>query len=542
MTLFKKYIKASYFKFIGVIGLLLLSVGLSTPFPYFSKLIIDDLNSPNPHSNISEYILVLIGLIIIQVIIGRLASISIAKYFQKLLAAIRSNIFSKKILVCEESRQSKISTIIFNDTELYVNSLENILACLITNVGLFLGYLIFLFQINCTLTLVIILIIPIYIFWIQRVGIKLKKLSRSQQENRDKLLSILQHFFSGIETVKVFSLFKRIKKNYIKVVEDNYNTNTKLVSFQNFIAIISTAIISSTSILIFLLGVKLVQNGELTIGSLIAFNSYSSLIFSPITQLVNILATIAVLEVYENRITEYLSVTDVKEDKQFIRDEVNKIELKNFNLYLEEPCLGLIYNCNLTLNQGQKILVLGENGVGKSLLLKSISNLYTIHDGKIIFKTSNKDYILSKDIQLTPNNIVYISSNQDFIFDKLRDEINVEFTKTDELSQLIKRFKLAKKFKELENGLDTSMEFIKNNWSLGELQKLRIIRALSYHPNFLILDEILSNIDIETYNNILDSITSLYPKICIVITEHHKSINKVDKIFQISNKKVEVIN
>ena len=91
-------------------------------------------------------------------------------------------------------------------------------------------------------------------------------------------------------------------------------------------------------------------------------------------------------------------MTDVKEDKQLIKDDVNKIELKNVNLHLEEPCVGLIYNCNITLKQGERILILGKNGIGKSLSLKAISNLYTNHDGIIIFKTSNKDYILSNDV------------------------------------------------------------------------------------------------------------------------------------------------
>ncbi|MCD0083525.1 ABC transporter ATP-binding protein, partial [Streptococcus agalactiae] len=89
----------------------------------------------------------------------------------------------------------------------------------------------------------------------------------------------------------------------------NYVTNSEVRTFQNFIGIISTGIISSTTILIFVLGVFLVVNNQISIGDLIAFNTYSGVIFSPVTQLVNIIATVSISKVYEQRIAEFLKMS-----------------------------------------------------------------------------------------------------------------------------------------------------------------------------------------------------------------------------------------
>ena len=540
MELFKKYIQNSYRKFFGLILLLIFSVALSTPFPYFSKLIIDSLVNSEKNNNILVYFLFISIIIIIQIIIGRIVSTKLAAYFQKFLAFLRIDIFSERILILEESSQSEVSTIIFNDMELYVNTLENVLTTFVSNIGLFIGYLLFLFRINFKLTFIILLIIPVYVIWIKFVGEKLKNLSITQQQNRDHLIGRLRRFFNGIEVVKVFSLFETTKTSYSNVVTDNQETNTKFISFQNFVSIVSMVIISSTSICIFLIGVNLVRRNVFSVGSLIAFNSYSGLIFSPITQLVNILASMSIVEVYEGRIRKYIDDKKIYNKLNIENERIKQIDLQNFMLISDKRTL--IQNVNLTLKTGERVVVIGDNGVGKSLLLKSLANLYCDYGGMVKIKTTNSEYLLSDQVRISPRNIIYLSNNQTFPLDLLGEEINWKLTGIEKLNSIIRGVGLEEKFQKLEFGLETPMESIINSWSLGELQKLRIVRALSYEPDFLILDEILSNIDKATCRKILEMVDILFPKTCIIIVGHHENIKNVDKIFQIKNKSLFQVN
>lgn len=63
--------------------------------------------------------------------------------------------------------------------------------------------------------------------------------------------------------------------------------------------------------------------------------------------------------------------------------------------------------------------------------------------------------------------------------------------------------------------------YILEKFSNGELQKIRIARALLQSPDILILDEIFSNIDIEQTKTIFENIRNNYQQLCIIFVEHH---------------------
>lgn len=540
MKFFWNFVRQHKYHFTSIVFLILLGVVFSLPMPYISKLIVDNVLIGGNLQKLFPYIILVIVIILFQLLVGRLNSIASAHFFQRFLMELRQQILSEDALESLTS-DSNITTVIFNDSELYVTNVENTVVPFISNIGLFLGYLILMSQINISLTFIVLFMIPIYILWMIYVGKKLKLLSYEQQNNRDLLLNNLNTITTNYEVIKIFRLFSKVYKEFKENISSNYVTNSEVRTFQNFIGIISAGIISSTTILIFVLGVFLVVNNQISIGDLIAFNTYSGVIFSPVTQLVNIIATVSISKVYEQRIAEFLKMSP-KSQATVDLNNLDSMNLCNLNIFSGEN--KLIDNINLTFLRGERILLRGENGSGKTLLLKSLVNLYDNYTGDIYFKKkSGVSLKLDNQIKLTPVNIIYLSNNQGFPLKSLREELLSDTVSDKDISNILKDIGLYEKILTLDKGIDTSGQELSKHLSLGELQKLRLARAILYSPKVLILDEILSNVDTLSTRKLLRLLKSKLPTAIIIAVGHHLTeLDSFDRVIKIDGNLLKNIN
>ncbi|WP_142348895.1 ABC transporter transmembrane domain-containing protein, partial [Streptococcus agalactiae] len=208
MKFFWNFVRQHKYHFTSIVFLILLSVIFSLPMPYISKLIVDNVLIGGNLPKLFPYIILVIVIILFQLLVGRLNSIASAHFFQRFLMVLRQQILSEDALE-SLTNDSNITTVIFNDSELYVTNVENTVVPFISNIGLFLGYLILMSQINISLTFIVLFMIPIYILWMIYVGKKLKLLSYEQQNNRDLLLNNLNTITTNHEVIKIFRLFSK---------------------------------------------------------------------------------------------------------------------------------------------------------------------------------------------------------------------------------------------------------------------------------------------------------------------------------------------
>ncbi|WP_165212195.1 ABC transporter transmembrane domain-containing protein [Streptococcus tangpeifui] len=533
MIIFRKFIRYHKFQFTLIVFLIILGNLLSLPIPYISKMIIDKVLILKQFNSLYYYIILIVVVLFFQFVVGRINSILSATFFQRFLLEIRKQILSENNIE-SLSDNSNITTVIFNDSELYVSNIENIVVTFISSIGLFMGYLIMLLRLNIQLTLPVLIVIPTYVLWIIYAGKKLKTFSFEQQFSRDQLLNTLKNITTNLEVIRVFRMFDKIRSDFWNVINNNFIINSKIRGFQNFIEIISTGIVSSTTILIFVLGVNFIGNGIFSIGDLVAFNSYSGLIFGPVTQLINLWAVLSISRTYEARILLYLNkVTDSSYIVNF--DNLSAIELSDFSVYSGNS--SILRGINLILHNGECILLKGENGTGKSLFLKSLANIYNNYTGCIRLEEKNGDSLylkLNSSQKLGPHQIVYLSNNQGFPLKTLKEEFSSLLSSDEEIYDLLKSVGIYERILSLDKGLNISSQELRNYLSLGELQKLRIARAISYKPKLLILDEIFSNIDYTSMDSLLSVIKSKLPDSILLIVDHHiiKGIN-FDRVLKI---------
>lgn len=188
----------------------------------------------------------------------------------------------------------------------------------------------------------------------------------------------------------------------------------------------------------------------------------------------------------------------------------------NFN-YFEIKDLTFEYNSNknfkypdLRVNKGDKILVKGRSGVGKSTLLDLIAGIYKPTNGRIIFYDSSDNIILNPKIAYCPQNPLIIESNFSLNMNLIFD---VE-----------KSIKFENIF-DIPDNLYHSNKI--NSPSAGEIKRLGLSRLYFSKSEILIIDEPLANLDQTSQNLVINKLFKNNQKTIISVSHN----NEIDYLF-----------
>jgi len=159
-------------------------------------------------------------------------------------------------------------------------------------------------------------------------------------------------------------------------------------------------------------------------------------------------------------------------------------------LTLKYTSVDVVKNLSFKLDKGERLVILGASGCGKTTLLKAISGYHPISKGEIIF---NNEKILDPTEQLVPGHETIKLVNQDFQLDDfhtVEENIRLRLLQFDQI-YLLQRVEELLKLTELSN-IRTSLA---KNLSGGQKQRLAIARALADEPELLLLDEPFNQLD-----------------------------------------------
>ncbi len=203
--------------------------------------------------------------------------------------------------------------------------------------------------------------------------------------------------------------------------------------------------------------------------------------------------------------------------------------LKVKKVSLNYTSVNVVNNVSINLTKGERLVILGASGCGKTTLLKAISGYHPIIKGTIEF---NGDKIIDPTEQLVPGHDKIKLVNQDF---KLDDYHSVEENIRHRLLQFDKeylRFRIEEllTLTELINYRDSKAI----NLSGGQKQRLAIARALADEPELLLLDEPFNQLDYHLKHKIESYILSYLTKykISAILVSHNgeEAMRWADKI------------
>ena len=427
------------------------------------------------------------------------------------------------------------------NTTIFILNHINLLKEVTISIGIFL----LLIFVDPILSVVILgslsLVISIYIFYtknsIYKRGYEINLFS-------EKVINSINQITGSIKDVKLFSsekYFVDYFSNLLKAAESRTAKNNFLSSIpKNLLELFVIFLILGILVSYTSLGVKnseLIPFISLIVVSALrlmpGFNNISNSILNIKKTTPNfdyILSEYDSLEEKNVEIFDNLQTKDINFNKSIIIKDV-KFKYPHSENYV-------IDKFNLEIYAGEKIGIVGKSGSGKTTLINLISGLLKPSDGKIYI-----DDIDLQDINQSWKNLIGFVHQDTFI---LNDTIknNIAFGKYDKndydkkILNALKKAQIDKFVNSLKNGINTKMSNDGKNLSGGQRQRLGIARAIYNDPQLIILDEATSSLDIETEDNFIDEIFSNSKEKTIIFISHKKrSLNKCDRIFDLTNKK-----
>lgn len=415
----------------------------------------------------------------------------------------------------------------FNDFEQIENNLLEIIINLFININLIIMTSLFISIISNQLFIIFIVIFILYLI----ISLIFRKTIQNNLEQekiyKEKFSSNLIESIEGFETIKGLN----IEDNSISKLNNTYYNYLNRVRISdnnyNIFLILKNCLTNLFNIIIIMVGIYLVNKKTMNINELLLIYFLLPYFLEPINYILNEIKLLKEIFISIRKINELY----YDENYDISNETIDNIEFRgvNYKNNIEEYVLEDI---NLKINKGEKIMVNGNSGSGKTTMLKLIKNYYH-NDNVLINNKSNINY----------KNIIYVSQNEILFTDTLYNNItlgrkisNKEFkkiTKICHIDEIIKDKKLGYNMLLEENGF---------NISGGEKQRIILARTLLTIGDVFLFDESLSEIDVNLERKILKKIIKKFSSKTILLVSHRKdNLDLFDKLYMISNKKLKII-
>ncbi len=516
---------------------LLFSTGISILYPLFPKWAIDNVFLKGHY----ERLIILAGLFLILIFLQRLFSYlnetTFFKFQRNTILNIQKDllnrIFQFPLDFFDRKHSGYLVGRIRNDVSglSYIFS-EGIVMVLMDAIKFFAGIFI-LFTLNIKLTLICISIVPFLIFKIISSKDEIKRINEEILEEHAKVEKELSDVFQGVEVLKSFSKEEigriRAEKALSKFNQIEIKRNLKLSFYRNFIDL--TVHIGEVLLLYF--GIRELILGNLSMGSYIAFNGYLIYLYYPIRNLSYANIYFDYAKRSYRRIRELMDILPENRGEKEI-ENIESIEVKNL-AFSYDGQRDILKNIDFTIKKGERILISGESGTGKSTLVKLLLGLYRPKEGEIFYNEVSLDELDKRKLR---EKIGYISQNIFLFNSTLRENLLLGKECSDEeLERILRECKLEERIRKKGDHLSNSLLDIEVsekglNFSGGERQLIALARALVKKPELIILDEAVANLDIETAKEIEGMIDSKF-KNSIIIKISHRGEQKGWRVIEL---------
>lgn len=416
-----------------------------------------------------------------------------------------------------------------NDLSIIRNMITKVSLSLFIDLPLALVTFIIFYIINTKLFFISLIIVFIYLLLMIFSKNRITNNINTIQVNKSETMSYMIETINGFETVKSVGneaqIIDKFEKKYVKFLKNIF----KFDNYNNTISILKDLVNAIGYLTIIYVGAKMVILGNLTFGDLLVFVNLLNYFLEPIKNIIDLNSEI---KEAKNSLRRILELFKNENKKQTFIDNVKVKEISFNNLsYSYDYKEKQLKKINLKLKK-QKILILGKSGSGKSTLFKLLMRYYEIPRNQITINGYDiNDY---KD-DVIKHNFSYISQNEILYTDSIYNNLKIDKNITEE--QIIE---ISKKcfIDEFLNDLGLNMLIEENGYNLSGGQRQRIILARALLKNFevLIIDEGLSQMDINLERKILKNLFKMYEnKMIIVISHRLDNMDLYDRVIELKN-------
>jgi len=383
----------------------------------------------------------------------------------------------------------------------------------------------FMAYINTTLTLFAIIPMPLIIFGTRFFSKKMHRLYRASQESFSELTEAVREQFAGIQVIKAYAREKEESILIDKKSENYLNKNMKLVKVTGVFFPMMLLFSNISLAIVLYLGGKQTIYSTITPGDFVAFISYLGLITWPMMAMGWVTNLIQRGKASLDRINTILETAPEihdKSDASVIKMKDGKICFEKVEFSYNNGTSSVLTGINICIEKGTITGIAGPPGGGKTTLLGLIPRLYDVSGGRILIEGQDIRNVRLSDLRARTS---YMPQEPFLFSGTIRD--NITFGKTDirdsDLERSIEHASLAGTIKAFPKGVDTIVGERGIILSGGQKQRIALARAFLSDTPILILDDPVSQVDVETGSEIINNIRSMSAEKSVIIVSHRLS-------------------
>ena len=462
----------------------------------------------------------------------------------RVMTRLRADLFSKilelPISFFTEQRKGDIISRMSNDANEIEWSVMSTLEGLIKdplNIIIILATLVF---ISPTLSLFLLVLLPLTGFIIGRVSRSLKKQSTIAQEQSGVLMSILDETLSGLRVIKAFNAEKLLKGKFFGTNNYLNNIRNKIMFRRDMASPMSELLgVMVLSCILWFGGRLVLSHRGLPPEAFITYIAIFSQIINPAkslsTAFYNAQRGSAAIKRIEEILIATVTVKEAINPKTFEAFK-QRIEFKNVHFAYEDATV--LDDINLIIEKGKTIALVGSSGAGKSTLADLIPRFHDVTNGELLIDGVNiKEYSL-----FSLRNQMSIVTQEPILFnDTIAANIAIgnPNASMEDIEHAAKVANAHDFITQKEEGYETNIGDRGSKLSGGERQRLTIARAVLKNPPILILDEATSSLDTESERLVQDAINNMMlNRTCVVIAHRLSTIRHADEIIVLQKGKI----
>ncbi len=484
---------------------------------------------------------------------------------ESLILDLRTSVFDHvqrmPIAFFTRTRTGALVSRLNNDVIGAQRAFSDTLSGVVSNFVTLLLTLVVMLQMSWQITVLALLLLPVFVLPARRMGTRLAQLRRESANHNAEMGTQMTERFSapGATLVKLYGRPEEESAEFAARVRRVRDIGVRMVMLQLVFVTALTLVSALALALVYGLGGFYALRGQLDAGAVVSLALLLTRLYAPLTSLANARVEVMGALVSFERVFEVLDLEPLITEKpdarrvpdgpvsvefdhvHFAYPSADKVSLASLEEVADLDTRGgveVLHDVSFRVEPGEMVALVGSSGAGKSTIAQLIPRLYDVDGGAVRLADVDVRDLTAESIRTT---LGMVTQDGHLFHESIRANLLLARPEAsdDELWEVLERARLTDVIASLPDGLDTVVGERGYRLSGGERQRLTIARLLLARPRVVILDEATAHLDSTSEAAVSDALAEVLSGRTVVVIAHRLStIRAADLILVIEDGRI----